>query len=327
MRKALPLHGLRAFEATARHMSFQKAADELHVTSTAISHQIRQLEDFLGTSLFKRRPRPITLTDTGAHLFPAVRDALDALDTAVSAVRPPHNREQLTVSTTNAFATHWLLPRLNRFHELHPDLAINVHAGEAVVDLSKGDIDCAIRYTDVLPEDFVCRALFRDQFLPVCAPSLLPDRQPFNDLGTLCQRRRLHFEWKHRSRRNPTWERWFDDVADNLSLPAECNPDEGTRFSEETLAIQAAIQGQGIALCSTLMTADYLANHQLAQAFDFGLPGYLSVLVFPPIARKRESIRLFSDWLLAEAAQFRAEQPEHFFSDDTSHHPPELSSS
>ncbi len=316
MRKALPLNGLRAFEATARHMSFQKAADELCVTSTAISHQIRQLEEFLGIALFKRRPRPITLTDSGADLFPAVRSALDALDDAVKSIQPRPNRERLTVSMTNSFATHWLLPRLSRFHEQHPDIAINVHASESIADLETGEVDCAIRYVGELPQDLVCYPLFRDNFFPVCTPSVIDEDLPLTNLQELCQKHLLHFEWKRRGRNNPTWDRWFDCIGKQFTIPTGCRSEEGVQFSEETLAIQAAIQGQGVALCSTLMTAYFIKNNQLAVAFDFSIPGYLSALVYPPSARKRESIGLFREWIIAEARAFRSEHPTEFFTED-----------
>ncbi|MEJ8567293.1 LysR substrate-binding domain-containing protein [Elongatibacter sediminis] len=313
MRKALPLNGLRAFEAAARHMSFQKAADELAVTPTAISHQIRQLEDRLDIALFVRRPRPITLTDAGASLFPAVRSALDDLDVAVQAIKPNPDRERLTVSMTNAFATHWMLPRLNRFQERHPEIAVNVHAGEAVVSLEKGEVDCAIRYTSELPEDMICFPLFRDSYFPVCAPELLEDGAPTADLAQLCRNRLLHFEWKRRNADNPTWVKWFDRISQQTEVPAVCSPSRGIRFSEETLAIQGAIQGQGVTLCSTLMTADHIRKKRLGIAFDFRIPGFLSALVYPPAARQRKSITLFRKWLLAEAEAFRAENPPDFF--------------
>ena len=316
MRKALPLNGLRAFEATARHMSFQKAADELCVTATAISHQIRQLEKFLDVTLFKRRPRPLTLTVSGAELFPAVRAALDGLDDAVNTIRPQQNREQLTVSMTNAFATHWLLPRLSRFHEQYPDIAINMHASESVTDLETGEIDCAIRYLGELPQDLVCYPLFRDNFFPVCTPSLINEHLPLTSLQELCQKRLLHFEWKRPSKDKATWDRWFDCISKQLTVPVECQPREGVQFSEETLAIQAVLQGQGVALCSTLMTADYVKDNQLAVAFDFSIPGYLSAFVYPPSARKHESIGLFREWILAEAREFRSGVPAEFFTED-----------
>ncbi len=316
MRKALPLNGFRAFEATARHMSFQKAADELCVTSTAISHQIRQLEEFLGVALFKRRPRPITLTDSGADLFPAVQSALDALEDVVTSIQPGSNRQQLTVSMTNAFATHWLLPRLSRFHEQHPDIAINVHASESIVALDTGEIDCAIRYVDELPQDLVCSPLFRDKYFPVCKSSLIDEHPPLTDLQELCQKNLLHFEWKQRGANNSTWGLWFNCIGKQLNLPTECKSEEGVHFSEETLAIQAAMQGQGVALCSTLMTANFIKNNQLAVAFDFSIPGYLSALVYPPSARKRDSIALFREWINAEARAFISEYPTEFFTED-----------
>ena len=141
MRRLPPLKALRAFEAAARHMSFKAAADELGLTPTAISHQIRTLEDSLARALFRRRPRPLALTAAGVALFPVLRDGLDAFAEAVALVRDGSSQSKLRVTTTNAFAARWLLPRLPAWRAAHPDIIMEVIGTDAVIDLVAGDAD------------------------------------------------------------------------------------------------------------------------------------------------------------------------------------------
>jgi len=149
MKKLPPLIELRAFDAAARHLSFKKAAAELGVTPTAISHQIRLLEQYCGRPLFRRRPRPMSLTEPGARLFPVIRDGLEAFATAIAAVKRDHNKQPLRVTTTNAFASRWLVPRLPRWRKEHPNTPLDVIGTDNVIDLNAGDADVAIRYARV----------------------------------------------------------------------------------------------------------------------------------------------------------------------------------
>src|SRR4051794_36001227 len=146
MHKLPPLIELRAFEAAARHLSFKKAAAELGVTPTAISHQIGLLEEYCGHALFRRRPRPLSLTDAGALLFPAIRSGLEHFAAAISAIKRENDKQALRVTTTNAFASRWLVPRLPLWRKLHPDVPLEVIGTDSVVDLQAGDADLAIRY-------------------------------------------------------------------------------------------------------------------------------------------------------------------------------------
>src|SRR5215475_14270420 len=151
MNRLPPLIELRAFEAAARHVSFKKAAAELGVTPTAISHQIRLLEQYCGRALFRRRPRPLSLTQAGARLFPVVRDGLAAFVTTLGAIRRDGERQPLRVTTTSAFASRWLVPRLSRWRKLRPDTPLEVIGTDSVIDLRAGDADVAIRYTRASP--------------------------------------------------------------------------------------------------------------------------------------------------------------------------------
>src|SRR4029079_1326957 len=146
MQKLPPLIELRAFDAAARHLSFKKAAAELGVTPTAISHQIRLLEQHCGRTLFRRRRRLLSRTEAGARLFPAVRSGLEAFSVAIAAVKRDSNQQPLRVTTTNAFASRWLVPRLPKWRKLHPEVLLDVIGTDSVLDLHAGDGDVAIRY-------------------------------------------------------------------------------------------------------------------------------------------------------------------------------------
>src|SRR5579859_5446295 len=164
MHKLPPLIELRAFDAAARHLSFKKAAAELGVTPTAISHQIGQLEQYCGRALFRRRPRPLSLTDAGARLFPTIREGLEAFATAIAAVKRDSDQQPLRVTTTNAFASRWLVPRLSAWRKLQPDVPLEVIGTDILLDLQAGEGDVAIRYATsrAVPTDGIVDVLLRD---------------------------------------------------------------------------------------------------------------------------------------------------------------------
>ena len=173
MNKLPPLIELRAFDAAARHLSFRKAAAELGVTPTAISHQIRLLERYCGRALFRRRPRPLSLTEAGARLFPIIRDGLEAFVIAFAAVKRDGDMQPLRVTTTNAFASRWLVPRLPRWRKVRPNAPLDVIGTDGVLDLHAGDADVAIRYARTLPTDGIAKEFLSNSFWPVCSPELL----------------------------------------------------------------------------------------------------------------------------------------------------------
>jgi len=152
---------LRALDAAARHLSFKRAAAELGVTPTAISHQIRLLERYCGRALFRRRPRPLSLTEAGARLFPIIRGGLEAFATAIAAVKHDGDTQPLRVTMTNAFASRWLVPRLPRWRKVRPNAPLDVIGTDSVLDLHAGDADVAIRYARTLPTEYGQRILER----------------------------------------------------------------------------------------------------------------------------------------------------------------------
>jgi LysR family glycine cleavage system transcriptional activator len=297
VRKLPPLGSLRAFEAAARHMSFQKAAAELGVTPTAISHQIRTLERICGRALFQRRPRPIALTSAGARLFPIVRDGLDAFAAGVAGVAAEGERRPLRLTTTNAFAALWLVPRLPLWREAHPGVALEVIGTDAVLDLHADEADVAIRYAYAAPPDLVAQELFRDTFFPVCSPALLAAGEPIRRPGDLARHTLIHFDWPPSDPHAPTWRRWLAMAHTIDSHVREVDEIGELNFREELHAIEAVIAGQGIAVCSDVLVARELETGVLVKALDLALPGFGFYLVHVPDHPRRSVIEAFAAWM------------------------------
>jgi LysR family transcriptional regulator, glycine cleavage system transcriptional activator len=297
MRKLPPLGELRAFEAAARHMSFKHAAAELGVTPTAISHQIRLLERYCGHPLFRRRPRPLALTEAGARLFPVIRDGLEGFANAIAAVRRDGDKQPLRVTTTNAFASRWLVPRLARWRRRRADVPLEVIGTDAVLDLSAGDADVAIRIAASMPSDGVGTELFRDRFLPVCNPQLLPPGARPKRAAELRRQVLIHWYWPPFIPNAPTWQRWLAAARRRWRDVPELREMEHLNFREELHAIEAVIAGQGIGICSDVLVAHELKSGTLVKAFDLALPGYGYYLVRSRGHAGHKVIGDFSAWL------------------------------
>jgi len=291
-RRLPPLHALRAFEATARHLSVKKAAEELAVTPTAISHHIRALEDSLGVKLFERRARSIELTAYGRELYPTLREGFDKLADAVGRVKKRKVRTVVTLSATVAFTARWLAPRVPAFHRDNPDVDLRLHASDEVVDLRSGVADAAIRYGRGEYEGCEAEPLFEDEYAPVCSPRLRV-REPRD----LARHAMIHFEWRKRRRENATWERWLNEAR----MP-DLTPKADLIFTDESQAIQAAIAGHGVALLSRALVADELARGTLVQPFDPALrmEGYRYAFVYLPARRDSEAVEALRAWIRKE---------------------------
>lgn len=270
MRDLPPLNALRAFEAAARLCSFQRASAELHVTPTAISHQIRKLEELIDARLFHRQSRPIRLTSVGRRLFPAIRDGLDIMADGVSAVRSSPGPGALIMTTTRAFASRWLIPRMGRMYRDRDVPPFAVEASERVHDLHSGHADFAIRYTHSAPHELESRLLFKDAYVGVCSPTLMKGSVPGNVFRDLPL---IHFDWKNPSAETPVWSRWIAGARKAFPDVDFPDPENGIRFSEEIHAIDAAILGQGIALLSDRMVQTELESGRLVQPIDISIEG------------------------------------------------------
>ncbi len=290
MRRLPPLSALRAFEAVARLGSFRLAAAELHVTPTAISHQIRSLEIYCGQSLFRRRPRPLALTEAGGHLFPVVRDGLDLFAAAIDRVHASQAQAQrLRVSTTNAFAARCLVPLLPEWHRENPAVELEIIGTDEVIDLRGGLADVALRYARDMPRDGVAVELARDRFYVVAAPSLLgPD-----GAKSWRQLPRIANEWLPGDTQAPTWERW-DMVARTRPHRAQRI---AMRFREELHAIEAVVAGQGVAICSDFLVRKELSAGTLVPLSPITLDGYGLFLVTLPEQSDVLTVRDFCAWM------------------------------
>jgi len=299
MQQLPPLKALHTFEVTARHLSFQQAAAELDVTPTAVSHQIKLLEDYLGLPLFRRRPRPLALTEAGQLLYPAVHENLDAMAKAIARLKRVPESTNLTVSATPVFAAKWLVPRLSDFQRTHPDIDLRLQTSNDVVDLRAQTVDLAIRYGRGANPGMIVRHLMSDVFVPVCSPHLLDGEHPLKEPRDLFHYPLLHLEWIHYGTEAPSWKNWFTLAGMNT-----IGPNRGVKFNEESLAIQAAIAGQGVALCSSIHVSDDVALGFLVQPLAAVLEGFNYSAVYLENHPKEHSILKFLAWLVEVADSF-----------------------
>ena len=299
MRKLPPLRALQAFEAAARHHSFAAAATELGVTPTAISHQIRQLEEACGVKLFQRRPRPLMLTRAGAKLYPSLRDGFDALASAVASLAQEDAQAPLRVTSPSAFASKWLVPQLPKWRATNPTVPLEIIGTDAVLDMRAGAADVAIRYARNPPPDFVAHAVFRDIYIPVCSPNLLQRHGPIERAADLLRFPLIHYDWITGDPVAPTWRQW-QDVArsvdpDFIQLEKACE----LSFREELHAIDAVIGGQGVAICSDVVVGNELKSGTLVKAHPLSLPGFGFYLVSMAHSPRAPAIETFSNWMRA----------------------------
>jgi LysR family transcriptional regulator, glycine cleavage system transcriptional activator len=294
MRKLPPLGALRVFEAAARRLSFKQAAEELNVTPTAVSHQVRLLEEILGTKLFERGTRQVRLTASGHALFPAMRDGLDGFERAIHAVRRSRVSNVATLSSTVAFMAKRLAPRAGSFRSAHPDWTLRLDASNEPVDL-EADADAAVRYGDGRYPGLLVEPLFQDRFAPVCTPRLaLAVKDDLRGASL------VHFDWGPAARdqeRAPVWRTWLERAGiDGI------DPNTGLSFTDEIHAVQATVAGQGVGLLSLTLVAEELSSGILVQPFSLSLESYRYDLVYSARAIDRPATTLLRRWVRSEFA-------------------------
>jgi LysR family glycine cleavage system transcriptional activator len=299
MRKLPPLAGLRAFEAAARCLSFKLAAAELGVTPTAVSHQIKLLEVYCGQALFKRQPRPVALTWAGEQLFPIVRDGFETFTEAIDVVRSGGAGTRLRVTATNAFAARWLMPRLPKWREAHPRLKLEIVGTYAVLSLQTGEADISIRYARRAPTEGPSFELMRDRFLVVAAPKLVGRSQKPLSPVELGQLPLIETGWPASDSEAPTWRQWETVARNHHKHVPDLSGLVSLNFHEELHAIEAAVSGQGIAICSDVLVAPELASGALVKVADVTLPGYGFYIVHRGSHPKLASIKAFVAWSMA----------------------------
>ncbi len=293
MTSRLPsLNGLRAFEAAARHLSFTNAAAELNVTQTAISHQIKRLEEELGIRLFVRQNRALTLTPAAKEYLPGIRAAFNDLRLATDRLKRKDNDHVLTVSTLASLAAKWLLPRLSAFQEAHPGIDVHLTTSMNLVDFRSGDVDAAIRYGRGQWPGVRADWLMADQLFPVCSPALLSGDKPLRCPEDLAHHVLLH------SINEDDWRLWLTAAG----LPTDISKQHGVTFDLILMVVQAAIDGIGVAIGRTSYVQDDIAKGRLVVPFNITLPADAGFYLVSP-AGKTDSPNLaaFRQWLIASA--------------------------
>lgn len=291
-RRLPPLNTLRAFEAAARLLSFTKAADELYVTQAAVSHQIKTLEEALGVKLFKRMNRALLLTEEGQTLIPSVRDALETLQRGVSKLAQVEATGALNVSTLPSFSAGWLVPRLNRFRQKHPDIYIRLVASDRIVDFTRDEVDIAVRFGAGGYANLISERIIDEEIFPICSPKLLDDpERPLRAPRDLKNHTLLHDDMPI------GWRHWLAAAG-----VEGVDPNEGPYFDMSSVVVQAAIDGMGVALGRSTLAASALASGLLVRPFELKIsidPAYY--IVCPPENYDRPKVKAFREWLVEEA--------------------------
>lgn len=297
-----PLTSLRAFVSTARHLSFARAADELHVTSAAIGQQIRLLEDHVGQALFLRNRGQLELTTTGLALMPGLTDAFDRVLDTMARLTVAGDAAPIRVSVAPSFASKWLVPRLAALRKRAPDLEVLIDASVKLVDPSRDETDCVIRYGLGAYPGLAVDRLFSEAVLPVCSPELAEQRGLFRGPDALLGVPLLHEDGPERDTSCPDWSTWLRGNGVNLRVG-----EPGMQFNQSSLVLDAAAAGQGVALGKLRLVEADLASGRLISPFGTPQPVEFSYhfAVTPPKARLAR-VALFRDWLLAEAAATQA---------------------
>ncbi len=303
MARTLPgTRALRTLEAAGRHLNFTRAADELGLTPAAVSHQIKEIEDQLGMALFTRTSRTIRLTEAGAILLEASGDALDLLGRAVLRARKmARGTATLKVTLDPHFAAKWLMRRVDDFRKLRPDIELRFDIAFELRDFDIDDVDVGIRFGAGKYPGLCAHRLFDNVVIPVCSPGLLKSGPPLREPRDLFRHTLVHIEWSRQGVTWPNWRMWMaaagvDDFDDSRTLV----------FGNSSDAIQAAIEGNAVALADFAMVANDLSQGRLVQPFELGIrvsPEFAYFLVYPQSTADDPRIVAFSEWLLDEAGK------------------------
>jgi LysR family glycine cleavage system transcriptional activator len=289
-RRLPPLTSLRAFDAAARHLSLTRAAKELSVTHGAVSRQVLALEDLLGEQLFERRPRGLALTPAGRTLAAGTQEAFARLATAIESVTTRSGPRAVSITTIASVAARWLVPRMIRFQRQHPDLDLRVTTSTRVVDLRREGVDLAIRYGRGLWPGMHIVRLFEPREFPVCAPSLGARLRSAEDLAKVTL---LHDMTIDR------WGAWLKVAGVPESVARK-----GPVFEDMNVVLQAAIEGEGVALASPTMVKADLDAGRLVRPFDLDVTVDRSYYaVCPPERLVDPAVRAVMEWLIGEAGE------------------------
>lgn len=287
-RRLPPLNSLKSFEAAGRLLSFTRAAQELNVTQAAVSHQIKVIEAYLGVTLFVRAPRKLLLTEQGRALLPEVIEAFDKISNAIGTVRLEPSRKMVSVRLAPSFAAKWLSPRLKYFWLQYPEIDLCLYHAHPAVDFDREQIDIAVTYGKGDWPGVVADPILSLDFFPVCTPAFMSNDKPLSDINNLRYYTLLH---------DASYECWADWLK--LAKIEEINAHKGSIIDDTNVLIQAAVDGQGIALGSNTFVHDLLDSGKLIKPFDITLVNDFAYYVVCPEAHlQNPSVRAFKDWLL-----------------------------
>jgi LysR family glycine cleavage system transcriptional activator len=292
LRRLPPLNALKAFEAAARHESFTRAAEELFVTQGAVSHQVKALELELGIKLFNRERQRLVITDAGREYLTILRDAFDRIAVGTERLLQRQSSGVLTVSTSPDFAAKWLVSRLGRFAEEHPSIDLRVSATLHHVDFAREDVDLAVRHGDGNWAGFDVTRLSSEALFPVCSPKLLSGRNRLTKPADVLKFPLIHVDDRK------DWARWLEAAGvQGVELA------HGPVLNRVSMAIDAAVDGQGIVLARSTLAATDLINGRLLRPFAEELRLSKTYwIICPKATTTLPKIVTFRDWLLAEAA-------------------------
>ena len=302
MKAPIHLNALRAFEASARHQSFSSAAAELNVTPAAVGQLVRTLEDWLGTPLFHRATRGksrLVPTETAERALPEIRAGFDRLVVGLERLKEGAVGGVLTVTVSPAFAAKWLLPRIDKFHAAFPQTDLRLDTSQKPVDFAAHGIDVGVRYGCGNWPGLHAEMLMEEEIFPVCSPAFLEGSTPLKGPEDLASQTLIHDTSMEHQATFPTWVTWMTHAG---GKPARLR--RGLRINNSAAVLQAAVDGQGLALARGVMAQDDLAAGRLMRLFpDLALKSPLAYfVVYRPECASLPRLVGFRDWLLAEAA-------------------------
>lgn len=292
-----PLRAIKSFEASARLLSFTRAADELNVTQAAISHQIKKLEELTGVQLFERINRSLKLTFEGRLYLISIRQALENIETATRQLINRDAAGTLNISVLPSFATKWLSKRIWRFQQQYKELDVRIASFEWLADFKKDNCDVAIRYTnDPNYPGLSCELLLNEDVFPVCSKGFYDAYK-----GRLTPEDLLTAKLCHDDFTTENWDDWFKAAGLSSQLPLR-----GTRFSHIVTMLEAVENHQGFGLGRTPLVQDDINRGLLVAPFDIKIPGKMAYyLVYPNNTEKDQKVQIIRQWLMAEVDQFK----------------------
>lgn len=291
------LNALRAFNAVARHRSFQKAAEELNVTSAAVQQLVRGLENTLDVDLIIRNGRQLDVTPRGEAALIDLSEGFGNLSKAVEKIRSFSTRQQLRISVEPSFAASWLIDRLPQFQDQYGDIDVLIESTNRIVDLKKGEADIALRYSSQIDKYFHFHRLFEDEIIAVCNPALLEGETLPLKPDDLLRIALIQYDWPHNLETKVDWKDWIKWMDFNITPPVS-----RLRFDDYNLSLQSTIAGMGIGLASRPHVQHALESGLLVEPFESGvINGCGYDILFDPLTIEKPGIKEFTDWIIGEA--------------------------